>query len=596
MPPYAYDKYSSVLDGSLRVESSSNSDRYGKGSLIVENGCDFYGESDQYLKTTSTAANFYIQSAKSLNASAPQGAVFVSGWTGASFSASAGNVTVSGTSANLTASTGPVLVSGGSSVGLISSLGGVSITGATSASISSTSGPASLTAQSGNVTVEASGTVTLKGTSKSELFESATGSTTNNYTITSADGTASLNSTNSEASVNGKTRALLSGTNAVIVKSASGTATVEATLGKVELIGINKEETFTGTSTANITNDYSVVSSAGSAKLESTTKDVSVSGKTLAYIFGEKVVKVQSSVGNIQLLGATGVYSEAPDITLSASTIANVNAPTINIVSTGISTLDGPTVEVGKTSTDVKISHTGFLTTVDGNLTINGTTNTKAINTTGDCTINGNLTVTGTTTTINTEKLVVEDNIIVLNSASAIGKDAGLLFTRSGATGAPGATGPLDSAAMFWDESATSFVLASTQSGPDSDTITKLAYSKLTCGDIISNSVSMPNFGTKTVTLQGDSHDLHTIPEIDKKRGSYEFQIQSADDNGSVYNYKMVKSVETLEASSFGVHANGEDGSQVWVKWSPNSVPKFYMKNTGTSGSKIFYVNYLTVL
>jgi hypothetical protein len=593
MPPLAeYDKYSSVLDGSLRVESStSNSERYGKGSLIVENGCDFYGDSDQYLKTTNTAANFYIQSAKSLNASAPQGAVFVSGYTGASLSASAGNVTVSGTSANLTAGTGYVLVSGGSSAGLISTLGSVSITGATSASISSTSGPASLTADSGNVTVEATvGTVTLKGTSKSELFGSANVSSTNNYTITSTSGTASLNSTDSEASVNGKTLALLSGTDAVTVKSASGNALVEATVGTVELKGITKLETFTGTSTSNITSDYSVVSSAGNATLQSTTKDVLVSGKTLAHILGEKVVKVQSSVGNIQLLGATGVYSQAPDITLSAGTIANVNAPAINIVSTNISTLDGPTVEVGKTSTDVKISHTGYLTTVEGNLTINGTTNTKAINTTGDCTINGNLTVTGTTTTINTEKLVVEDNIIVLNSASAIGKDAGLLFTRSGATG------PIDSAAMFWDESATSFVLASTKDGPDSITLNKEAYSTLTCGDIISKSVSMPNFGTKTFTLQGDNHEYVFITEINKLRGSYEFQIQSADNDGSVYNYKMVKAKADMESSSFGVHANGEDGSQVWVKWSPNEAPKFYMKNTGTAGDKIFYVNYLTVV
>ena len=107
----------------------------------------------------------------------------------------------------------------------------------------------------------------------------------------------------------------------------------------------------------------------------------------------------------------------------------------------------------------------------------------------------------------------------------------------------------------------------------------------------------MANFGTKTFTLQGDSHDLHDpIPGIDKLRGSYEFQIQSADNDGSVYNYKMVKSVASMESSSFGVHANGEDGSQVWVKWSPNEVPRFYMKNTGTAGPKTFYVNYLTVL
>ena len=595
MPPY--DGYSSVLDGSLRVESSTNSDRYGNGSLIVQNGCDFFGASDQYLKTS--VANLFLQSFKNFTASAPNGTMSVSGSTGASFSATAGNVTVSGVSANLTASTGSVVISGGTSASLSSTTGGVTVTGSSSATVSSTSGPANLTAVLGDAKVEASGIVTLKGDSKSEIFGTATASSTGAYTITAADGVAtltstnsiaSLNSTNSDAKVVGKTLALLSGTNAVTVVSASGDATVEATTGTVALKGVHKSENFSGSSTATIGVNYTVSSTTGTAKIESVAQDVLVFGKTLAHLKGEQGVKVESNIGNIQLLGATGVYAQAPDITLYGTTKATVNAPTINVVSTTISTLDGPTVEVGKTSTNVKISQLGQSTTVEGNLTVNGSTNTKDITTTGDCTINGNLTVTGVTTTINTQKLVVEDNIIVLNSASTIGKDAGLLFTRSGATG------PIDSTTMFWDESANSFILASTKSGPDSSTLVKEEYSTLTCGDIISKSVSMPNFGTKTVTLQGNSHAYVGIDEINKFRGSYEFQIQSAADNGSVYNYKMVKSSQDMESSSFGVHANAADGGQVWVKWSPNEVPKFYMKNLGSAGPQLFYVNYLTVL
>jgi hypothetical protein len=599
MPPF--DGYNSVLDGSLRVESSTNSDRYGNGSLIVQNGCNFFGASDQYLKTTSATADLYIQTDKDFFASAPKGTLTVKGLTGATFQATSGNVTVTGVSANLTASTGSVVISGGTSASLDSTAGGVTVTGASSVEVKSTTGSATLTALSGNTTVNAGGTLYFTSNSKSEIFQAtATCSSTGSYTITAQDGVAtltstnqnaSLNSTNFEAQVIGKTNALLSGTQKVNVVSASGDATVEATTGTVNLKGIHKTEGFTGSSTATIGGDYTVSSTTGTAKIQSVAKDVLVFGKTLAHVSGDQGVKIESTIGNIQLLGATGVYTQAADITLSANTIAKVNAPTINIVSTTISTLDGPTVEVGKTSTNVYISKTGGTTTVEGGLTVNGTTTTKAINASGDCTITGNLTVTGTTTTINTENLSVKDNIIVLNSAAALGKDAGLLFTRSGPTGA------IDSATMFWDESVSSFILATTKSGPESSTLLKEDYSTLTCGDIISKSVSMPNFGTKTVTLGGQSGSYISIDGINKLRGSYEFQIQSALPTGSVYNYKIVKASENAESSSFGVHANGEDGSQVWVKWAPNQPPKFYMKNfSESSANQLFYVNYLTVL
>ena len=599
MPPF--DGYNSVLDGSLRVESSTNSDRYGNGSLIVQNGCNFFGASDQYLKTTSTTADLYIQSAKNLYASAPNGTLTVSGLTGATFSATSGNVTVSGVSANLTASTGSVVISGGTSASLTSTAGGVTVTGASSVEVKSNTGSATLTALSGNTTVNASGVVNITGNSKSEIFQTtASSSSTGAYTITAADGVAtltstnqiaSLNSTNSEAQVLGKTNALLSGTEKVKVVSASGDATLEATTATVNLKGVHKSEIFSGSSTATIGVNYTVSSTTGTAKIESVAQDVLVFGKTLAHLKGEQGVKVESTIGNIQLLGATGVYAQAPDITLYGTTKATVNAPTINVVSTNISTLDGPTVEVGKTSANVNISKLGGTTTVEGELTVNGTTTTKAINATGNCSIIGNLTVTGTTTTINTENLSVKDNIIVLNSAAALGKDAGLLFTRSGPTG------PIDSATMFWDESVASFILATTKSGPESATLDKEDYSTLTCGDIISKSVSMPNFGTKTVTLGGQSGSYIPIDGINKLRGSYEFQIQSALATGSVYNYKIVKASKDAESSSFGVHANGEDGSQVWVKWLPNEPPKFYMKNFSDSAAdQLFYVNYLTVL
>jgi len=47
--------------------------------------------------------------------------------------------------------------------------------------------------------------------------------------------------------------------------------------------------------------------------------------------------------------------------------------------------------------------------------------------------ITGDLTVTGTTTTVNTQNLTIEDNIIVLNSSGSIGNDAGIMIDRGSA-------------------------------------------------------------------------------------------------------------------------------------------------------------------
>ena len=86
-----------------------------------------------------------------------------------------------------------------------------------------------------------------------------------------------------------------------------------------------------------------------------------------------------------------------------------------------------------------------------------------------NCIIAGNLTVQGSTINIDTQNVLVKDNVMVLNSAAAIGKDCGLLFKRS--------TG-LDSTAFFWDESDLSFALASTDSLQDASTLIPKAYQK----------------------------------------------------------------------------------------------------------------------
>ena len=69
--------------------------------------------------------------------------------------------------------------------------------------------------------------------------------------------------------------------------------------------------------------------------------------------------------------------------------------------------------------------------TVDGATVLNGTLDvTGAVMLADDLVVAGNLTVNGNTTTINTETLVVEDNVIVVNSAPSGTRDAGVVACR----------------------------------------------------------------------------------------------------------------------------------------------------------------------
>jgi len=64
MPPLS--SYSSQLDGSLRIVTSNNSSKHGNGSLLVQNGAEFFGSDNQYLKSSNASADLYVQSAKDL--------------------------------------------------------------------------------------------------------------------------------------------------------------------------------------------------------------------------------------------------------------------------------------------------------------------------------------------------------------------------------------------------------------------------------------------------------------------------------------------------------------------------------------------------
>ena len=83
---------------------------------------------------------------------------------------------------------------------------------------------------------------------------------------------------------------------------------------------------------------------------------------------------------------------------------------------------------------DVDTGRIGIGTATPGNFTLDISGNTR---------ITGDLTVQGTTTTVDSQNLSVEDNMIVLNSSGSIGHNSGVMINRGGAG---------NNAVMYWDE------------------------------------------------------------------------------------------------------------------------------------------------
>ena len=127
------------------------------------------------------------------------------------------------------------------------------------------------------------------------------------------------------------------------------------------------------------------------------------------------------------ITGGTGVTS-------SAATTGEGTAHTLSI-GQAVGTSDNVTF-AGVTADNIKVGVTGAneIDTVSGDLTIDSAGGTVTVD--DNLTVTGNLTVSGTTTSVNTETLTVDDNIIVLNNnaTGAPSQDAGIEIERGSST------------------------------------------------------------------------------------------------------------------------------------------------------------------
>jgi hypothetical protein len=134
---------------------------------------------------------------------------------------------------------------------------------------------------------------------------------------------------------------------------------------------------------------------------------------------GTGTINFQSgiTVDSGQTLTGTGGLTMASNINLNSNQVNNLPAPTQASDATNKTYVDGTSYITGGDGIDNNSS------TIDVDATVVRTSGTQTIggNKTfsNDIVIDGNFTVSGTTTTINTETLLLEDNIITLNAGTS---------------------------------------------------------------------------------------------------------------------------------------------------------------------------------
>jgi hypothetical protein len=140
---------------------------------------------------------------------------------------------------------------------------------------------------------------------------------------------------------------------------------------------------------------------------------------------------------------------------------------------------------------DVSNGRIGVKTDSPGNfaLDVNGNMRVQ-----GDTTITGDLTVQGTTTTIDSQNLVVEDNIITLNENSSTATDSGIMIQRAGA----------DEAVLYWDETLDKFRVGTT---PE-DGSTRTDFSNVTLANI---QVAAPAADADAATKKYVDDEISTV-------------------------------------------------------------------------------------
>ena len=219
--------------------------------------------------------------------------------------------------------------------------------------------------------------------------------------------------------------------------------------------------------------------------------------------------------GRVVLAGTDGEIEDSGNLTFNGSKLTvtgNAQVTSDLDVDGGMNVSGGESVMSSATVSDltsgrVVLAGTSGALEDSGNLTFNGSTLavTGSITASSNVTVSGNLTVNGTTTQINTVNTTIEDTLLELqkvdggNLGSDTNKDVGVVMNYY--------DGSAKKAAIFWDDSAGRFALASeaTETG---GVLGSLTYGGLEVGSLYVNDCAG---ASQVISCSGTTRSLENI-------------------------------------------------------------------------------------
>jgi len=340
----------------------------------------------------------------------------------------------------------------------------------------------------------AASSITINGTTN-EVTVSASGST---YTISLPD-TINANTTGSAASLTTSRNIVLSG-------DVSGSASFNGTADANISVAIAANSVALGTDT---TGDYVAGISAGTgigvagSGGEGSTVTVSNTGVT-AITGTTNEVDVSASTGSVTIsLPATinaNLNGNAASATY-ATTAGTANAVAANSVALGTDTTGNYVASVTGTTNEIEVSGSG-----EGAAVTIGLPESVTL---GNLNVTGALTVSGSATYVNTEIVVINDNIIILN-ANATGsatQDAGIEIERGDDT----------NVSLLWNETSDAWTV--TNDGTNYHNVVR-KYSTNVGNSASTQFTITHNLGTRDVLVQVYDNATYETVEVDVVRTS----------------------------------------------------------------------------
>ena len=221
------------------------------------------------------------------------------------------------------------------------------------------------------------------------------------------------------------------------------------------------------------------------------------------------------TAGRVVLAGTDGEIEDSGNLTFNGSKLTvtgNAQVTSDLDVDGGMNVSGGESVMSSATVSDLtsgRVVLAGASGAIEdsGNLTFNGSTLavTGAITASSNVTVSGNLTVNGTTTQINTVNTTIEDTLLELqrvdggNLGSDTNKDVGIVMNYY--------DGSAKKAAIFWDDSAGRFALAS-EATETTGVLGSLTYGGLEVGSLYVNDCAG---ASQVISCSGTTRSLENI-------------------------------------------------------------------------------------